>query len=210
MPQEFTTTSTSGCATDTQSAQEKARQQAGAAQGQAQATRQEAEHATRSAREQASAVADRARHGLGEAAETAKHTTADAMQRAQEGAQSFMVRQKDSAANEIEHVGDAVQRAAQKLHEEEDHNIASYVEAAASRAHDAARYLKQRDLDHLLADAQHLARQRPAIFYGGMFAAGLAIARFLKADSRSSTARRSSPDGGQWPRQQRQPITTDT
>jgi len=193
MPQEFQTTA--GTSTTR-------------SHGEAANVRDQAKQSSEGLRKQAGQAAETAREELGAAAEKARHATTDAARRAKEEAQSFMARQKDAAANEISHLGEAVQRAAEKLHEEEDHNVASYVEAAANRARSTAEYLQQRDVTDLFADMQTMARRHPTAVCGGMFAAGVAIARFLKASPPAPTANRASANVEAWQRNQPQSITT--
>lgn len=166
--------------------------------GQVEETQKQAKQAAQNVRDQAGQAAETARAQFGAAADQARVATADVARRAKEEAQSFVARQKDAAATEISHISEAVRRAADKLHEEEDHNIASYAEAAASRAQGAAEYLKQHEVNDLLADIQTMAQRHPAAVCGGMFAAGVAIARFLKATPPAPTARRSQAGVESW------------
>jgi hypothetical protein len=191
MPQEF---QTSGTTTPPRS--------------QASKTEQQAKQASQKVGDQGGRAAEALQEQLGSAAQSVRAATTDAAHRAKEGAQSFIARQKDMAAAEISHLGEAVQRAAEKLHEEEDHNIASYAEAAATRARSAAEYLQQHEVHDLLADMQSIARRHPAVVCGGMFAAGVAVARFLKATSPAPDTRRSNTGIENWQGTQRQAISS--
>ncbi len=101
----------------------------------------------------------------------------------QEQGGEFVEQQKSSAAEEVAKVGGALRRASEKLGDQQSDAAAHYTQLAADRVEQTARYLKQRQVNELLDDASELVRQKPALFLGGMFLAGLAAARFVKAAS---------------------------
>ena len=108
-------------------------------------------------------------------------------------------RQKEWAAEHLHTGGQAVRRAAEKFREDGDENIAGYIEAAGDEVERAANFLEQRDLGSLLRDAQSCARRQPEWFLGGMFVAGLALTRFLKATGPRADGRGDGGgDGGEW------------
>ncbi|HEV7279796.1 MAG TPA: hypothetical protein VGN57_06235 [Pirellulaceae bacterium] len=146
---------------------------------------------TRAASDAGREVKDAAQQMAGEASRQASHLASDARdavasqaaQLQQKGAR-YVERQKDFLAEEVSHVSAAVRQAAQKLHEEGDDRVASYVDQAASGIEGVGSYLRDRDAGALCDDFESLARRRPEIVYGGLFLAGLGIARFLKASRR--------------------------
>jgi gas vesicle protein len=93
----------------------------------------------------------------------------------------FLNEQKGRAATEIQAYSGAARRAAERLQEESDLNLAGYVTTAADRLDQFGRHIQERDLGQLVEDVEGMARRRPEIFFGAMFVAGLAAARFLKA-----------------------------
>ena len=93
----------------------------------------------------------------------------------------FLNEQKGRAAAEIQAYSGAARRAAERLQEESDVNLAGYVTTAADRLDQFGRHIQERDLGQLVDDVESMARRRPEIFFGTMFLAGLAAARFLKA-----------------------------
>jgi hypothetical protein len=99
---------------------------------------------------------------------------------------SLADQQKGRVADEIATFGAAAHRAADKFDEQDDHNIAGYIHAAGEQLDRIADYVRDKNLNQLLDDAGQLAQRRPELFFGGMFVAGLALARFLKASGRSS------------------------
>jgi hypothetical protein len=101
--------------------------------------------------------------------------------------------QKQRATAGLGSVADAVRQTGRQLRDQRQDAVAEIVENAASQIERFTNHLKDRNLDELVDDAQRLARQQPALFIGGSFAAGLIAARFIKA---SSPARRASYGGG--------------
>jgi NADH dehydrogenase/NADH:ubiquinone oxidoreductase subunit G len=103
--------------------------------------------------------------------------------------------QKNRVADRIDHYGNAVHRAAQKLEDDQDAAIAVYAHRAAEQFERAAHYLRERDWRDLRRDAESFARRHQEVFLGGLFLGGLALARFLKASAHEeeSTAQHYEP-----------------
>jgi hypothetical protein len=120
------------------------------------------------------------REGLASLKEEAGHRAGALVERARGGGQRFLKGRKLGAASELSHVTAAMRRAADELY---DHGsgLAEYVDTSAEYVGLAAQYLQTRELDELVEDAQALARRQPMLFLGGMFVAGLAAARLVKA-----------------------------
>ena len=93
--------------------------------------------------------------------------------------------QKDRATAGIGSVADAVRQTSQQLRQNQHDAVAEVIESAAAQLERFSDHLRNRSLDQLVDDAQRLARQQPAIFIGTSFAAGLVVARFMKASSPS-------------------------
>lgn len=117
--------------------------------------------------------------------------------------------QKSKVSEHVSRYSSVVRGVAEKFREEENSNIAGYADQMADQLDRLAGYLSWRDINGLLDDAQETARRRPDVFYGGMFVAGLALSRFLKAsrperrglDHREpSSGEFASAGGGQWQR----------
>lgn len=105
-----------------------------------------------------------------EATESVKATTRD-----------YAKQKKSQAASEVGVFRDAVQKAADKLSEENHEGVASYVSAAAEQLDRLRVSIEDRNVGDLFGEAQRVARKHPEIVYGGMFVAGLALMRLLKA-----------------------------
>jgi hypothetical protein len=84
------------------------------------------------------------------------------------------------AGDVLEQVATAVRHTGQDLRDEQP-QIASIADTAASQVDRAAQYLRETDLQGIVGRAERFARQQPAIFVGGALMLGLVAARFLKA-----------------------------
>ena len=91
--------------------------------------------------------------------------------------------QKNRATEGLGTVASAVRETTQNLRTHQHDVAARYVEEAADQLERLSNNLRQKDVTELLADAQRLARRRPALFVGAAFALGLLGARFLKSSA---------------------------
>ena len=151
----------------------------------------------------ASDAADQARHAASDAVDSAKHAASDALdqgkrkatelkdqavsQAKQTGSQlqaqvtQLVGDQKTKAADQIDGVAGAIRKAAASLHEENDEALAGYADGAADAVEQARDYLRDRQPADLFHDLGGFIRKRPEWGLGGLFIAGLAAGRFLKA-----------------------------
>lgn len=90
--------------------------------------------------------------------------------------------QRQRALAGVTDVVSATRAAAQELRNRDDTTIAGYAEAAADQLECVQRYLEHAELNDLAREAASFTRRRPEWVLGGAFVAGLALARFLKAD----------------------------
>ncbi|MEX0937223.1 MAG: hypothetical protein WDZ59_05130 [Pirellulales bacterium] len=171
-----------GTQSDSERFGEKAKQQANRG-------RAAASEAAEQAREKGAQAGKKAADTMREAGERVQQGAAEAADNLRRKGEDVADDQKAWAADELSHASQAVRRAADHWHEENDHRIAEYAESAADRLEDLSNYLGRSDWRRLLHDAQDLGRRRPDLFLGGMFVAGLGIARFLKSTGGPSTDR---------------------
>ena len=120
--------------------------------------------------EQVQQTADEVRDRVGEAAGKLRR-------RASETAEA----QRENVATMSNDLGAAIRKAAQELHARGDERTGDWADALAEQLERASHYLRDRDLRRLLDDAQDFARRRPGLVIGGLFVAGIAASRFLKA-----------------------------
>ena len=99
---------------------------------------------------------------------------------ARDAGEQALVDGKNRAAQQLSNVGGAVRRAADKLHDQDNAALAEYVDGAADRVEQAAQHIDERNLIELAHEAGALARQKPVLFLGGLFVAGVATAQLLR------------------------------
>ena len=87
----------------------------------------------------------------------------------------------------LEQVAKAARDAAQSLREQRP-EVANVVETAASKAEEAATYLREHNAREFMSTAEQTARKQPGLVIAGGLALGLVAARFLR--SASGPARR--------------------
>jgi hypothetical protein len=75
----------------------------------------------------------------------------------------------------------ALDGAAERLAGEGHETAARYAREARNRLNDAANYVRERNFSQLYRELESLARRRLDLVLGGLFLAGLAAARFMKA-----------------------------
>lgn len=142
--------------------------------------------------EQARDAAHQAKGVARDTAEQVKGHANEAVNRALEQGRQVLHEQKGRVASEIRTFSEAARRAADRLEEESDTNLSRYVSSAADRIEQLGRRIEEGEPEELLEDVRRIARRRPEVFFGGLFVAGLATARFLKS-SRRDRLRESRP-----------------
>lgn len=105
---------------------------------------------------------------------------------ARERATSYVSGQKSRAADSIAKLAGAMLQAAHTLDEEGEMAVGRYALSAAQRMDGMARYVRDADMRRFASDAKAFARRHPAVFIGGTFLAGVALARFLKSSRRGA------------------------
>jgi hypothetical protein len=123
---------------------------------------------------------------LRKAAEEAKETTKQTARDLKDRYARTVAECKDGVAQRVSHLGEALQDAAARLRNDGDVNLADGVDAAARKVSDLSSYLHNADLAALRRETENFTRKHPESVYGGLFLAGLAIARLLKASTGSS------------------------
>ncbi|MEA2711966.1 MAG: hypothetical protein QOF78_4567 [Phycisphaerales bacterium] len=126
-------------------------------------------------------VASELRENLGALREEVGERATNLTRNLRERGLSAIDEQKTRAAAEISSIGAAVRRAADKLHDQKSETLAHYIDTAAESIDSVARYVRKSDLNDLTREIEQFARRRPALIVGGMFIAGLAVGRFVKA-----------------------------
>ena len=140
----------------------------------AQSFQSEAERLKSSAREQSAAAMDQMKEGLHSATHQAK-----------EAGRTFIHNQQGTIAARLSEYAGAARAASERLHGGESNMLARPAERAAEGLERLSSYLQNHEPADLMDDLERFARRRPEVVFGGLFVAGLAAARFLKASRRS-------------------------
>ncbi len=145
------------------------------------------------------AVKDRVEDAKAQAQEVASKTSADVKAGAQQAAaeaggylEKVVREQKGTLADTVDEYRDAARAAVDKLTDEEHSVAAQKIDRAADQLDRVSTFLRDTQPQDLLAEAGHLARRRPEYVFGGLFLAGLGLARFLKASERTRRSERSN------------------
>ena len=102
--------------------------------------------------------------------------------KATDRARQFADTQKGKLAGGLDDAALAARKVVESLHERDDHGVAQYAESIAGGLETARDYLHNADVSEMLDGAKRFTRRHPEWVVGGLFVAGLAAARFLKAD----------------------------
>lgn len=136
---------------------------------------------TESAKQKLSHMQDDIASQASEATAAAKRKAVEATEQAKASGRKYAAEKKTKVAEEIGVFSGAIRKASGKLREENHDSIASYVDAAAEQLDHLRDSLEHKSVSQIVDDLQGLTRRRPELVYGGLFIAGLAAMRFLKA-----------------------------
>lgn len=105
---------------------------------------------------------------------------------ARDHVQNLVGERKDRAAEQIGSFAGSLRDAARKLEDGDGgaSALGRYATTAADQVDRVSQYLRDRDLNAFVRDAETFARRHPDVFLGGTFIAGLILARFFKASER--------------------------
>jgi hypothetical protein len=130
----------------------------------------------------------KAKQTAAEVTEQIKQKGAEALHQARDKADEVTGRQKEYLIERLNHCGAASRKAAEQLRNDKDSTLAHYADVIARQLDRGAEYVRDHNLRGVYRDAENLAKRQPEMFFGGMFLAGLGLARFLKASSEHSHA----------------------
>jgi hypothetical protein len=130
-----------------------------------------------------------------EATDQLKNKSSEAIQQVREQAQEFAEGRKNQLLDRLGHCSAASRKAAEQLRADNDSALAGYADTLANQIDRSTEYFRQRDVRGLIADTEDFARRQPELFFGGLFIAGLALSRFLKASARQQRSLDPGPEG---------------
>ena len=83
-------------------------------------------------------------------------------------------------------VAAALRTASSQVRDDDEAQIANYIEAAAGQVDQVASTLRDQDVMQLLRSAEDIARRQPELFMAATFVLGFAATRFLRSSSPST------------------------
>ena len=113
-----------------------------------------------------------------------KSAASDTVAKARNEAARVATEKKETAANRIGGYSEAIRDTARSIEEKGDPNIAWFTNQAADKLQGVADYLRNSDFACVRGDCEGIARRHPAVFFGGMFFAGLLLGNMMKASQR--------------------------
>lgn len=152
-------------------------------------------HEENAARARTREAMERARHEMRSLSEQARQQALEAKEQAKTQGREIISERKNWLGDEFHQVSDAVRRAGEELRRDGRHaTLTRYTDQVADSADRAASYLWSHEVEDLAADLQDFTRRHPELVMGGLFIAGIAAARFLKA-TMPEPARRTDSEG---------------
>lgn len=121
-----------------------------------------------------------------------KEVAGQAFDSAKSQVKTQLTSQKDRAADSLSSAVRALEATGQQFRDNDLGFVAGYADNLTTQVRQVTDYLHDKDIDDLTRDVESFARRNPAIFIGGAFLLGIAVARFLK----SSDATNYDPRGG--------------
>lgn len=101
-------------------------------------------------------------------------------------ASDALTHQKDRAAQGLGSIVEAVRSTGRNMGDVNQPGIARYINNAADSMQRWVQTFEHKDIREIVEDVQQFGRQRPALFIGASFGAGLLGARFLKSSARDT------------------------
>jgi hypothetical protein len=109
---------------------------------------------------------------------------------------NVVAEQQHLLVEKLEEYRDAAKAASEQLKSEDDTVAAKNIRKAARGLECVADYVRESEPNDLLSDASRMARKRPELVFGGLFLAGLGMARVMKASARERRSEEHSSNGG--------------
>jgi ElaB/YqjD/DUF883 family membrane-anchored ribosome-binding protein len=148
----------------------------------------EAKRQAEEVRQKASQKAHEAGESLKQAGREAAHRVTETARQTgdqvRERASAMVDDRKSRLADEVSVFGQALHRAADTLDENDDAVLGRYAHQAGDFADSCARYLRDANPSEMVRGVSDFTRRHPELVLGGLFLAGVSLARFLKASDR--------------------------
>jgi uncharacterized protein YjbJ (UPF0337 family) len=139
--------------------------------------------ATGAIADQAKNVADQAKGAATDVLNQTQQVAGQAIEQAKGALVTQIKTQKDNAVGALDGLTQALHQTGQSLRQSGQGVFGDYADTLAGQLDQAIGYLKQNDVEDLARQTQEFARSQPALFLGGAFVLGIAVARFLKSSN---------------------------
>lgn len=103
--------------------------------------------------------------------------------------------QQHLLVEKLEEYRNAAKAASDKLESDDDTVAAKNIRKTADRLGNVADYVRESEPNDLLSDASRMARKHPELVFGGLFLAGLGMARVMKSSARERQREKPSSNG---------------
>jgi len=120
--------------------------------------------------------------------EQTKQKAAEVVNQARQQIRSQLADKKDSAAEGLGQVAEALRQTGQQLSDHQQGSFSQYAQMAADQVERFSGYLREQDIERLVGEVESLARRQPALFVGSAFMLGFFLSRFLKSSSDGAAA----------------------
>ncbi len=131
--------------------------------------------------------AEQSRSTVDNAKDSVKQELREVRDDAQRRAADTVNRQKHQVADRLDSIVHALGAAQQSLRDDEQSQLASYVDDLGKQVERSTGYLRNNDFGGMMRDMQNVARNNTGLFLGSTFVAGMAMGRFLRASEPEET-----------------------
>jgi hypothetical protein len=131
-------------------------------------------------------VTEQAKQQGQQIAQQARQQAGDLANRGTEQVKSQLANQKHEASQRMVPIQSALRETGQQLRKQGQGSVAGYADQAADQVERFSGYLRETEVDEIVAEARGFARRRPAVFLGGAVALGFLATRFLKSTSQEA------------------------
>ncbi len=139
-------------------------------------------------------VVDKAKDTTSQAVDKAQDVAAPAVSQVKDSAGQVVSQVKDTAVSQIEDrktmaadslgdVASTLRQTSQQLQQTNAQPLAGAAEMAADRVEQFSTYLRESNVNDIVADVEDFAHDQPVLFLSAAFALGLLAARFLKSSA---------------------------
>jgi len=143
-----------------------------------------------------SAVTDQVKDTAKQALDQGQQVAGQALDKAKDTVKTTLSTQKEKAASTLGNFTDALHETGNQLRQSGQGVFGGYADSLAGQVDRAVGYLRDNDVDDLTAQVESFARKQPALFIGGAFVLGIALARFLKSSNSGTPAANNFATGG--------------